>query len=74
MGASKNPINVGELLMAHDSYNKDYQEVLFNGSEYIVTSVKKGTKMIPSFGKFPAYLLTVMDVYTCIEYDVVLLD
>lgn len=74
MGAAKNPLNKGELLMAHDSFSNNYEEILFNGSEYIVMNVKKGARIIPSFGKFPGYLLTVMDIYNYVEYEVFLLD
>lgn len=74
MGIDKKVLNKGETVIAYDSYTKAYEEVLFNGSEYIVQSVVKGTKNLPSYGLFDGYKVTLIDIHEGSEHRMFLLD
>jgi len=58
MGINKKVINTGELLTAYDTYSNSYDEILVNGSDYIVEKVTPENKVIPSYGLFKGYTLT----------------
>lgn len=74
MGIFKVPINVGENLVATDTYNKGGAPILYNGSEYIVTRVMKTTVQIPKYGPFPGYLMCLKEVHTDYTVNVQMLD
>ena len=74
MGIDKKPLNVGEHLMAFDSYNSGYEELITNGSEYTVKSLKLTEKAIPSYGLFKGYNLELIEYGTDIVKEVFLLD
>lgn len=74
MGCSKVTMNEGEVIMAYDSYTKNHEEVLHNGSEYIVESAVKSSKLLPYYGSFDGYNLTMNDIHTGVISRVFLLD
>ena len=78
MGINNVAINVGEVMLAFDSYTKGaysgYEEILHNGSEYIVTDLKKSQKLLPGYGSFPGYNLTMQDVHGDKDLRMFLID
>jgi len=74
MGCNGKVFNDGELLMAYDSYSRSYEEVLQNGSDYMIISAPKVDKLIPSYGLFPGYNITLKDIHTGEISKVFMLD
>jgi len=61
LGTFGSVIETGELVMAHDSFTRNEQPILYNGSEYVVVGMKYGTQQLPYFSKVPGYHLRLLD-------------
>lgn len=73
----KSFMEVGDLLTATSNYTPNDRKdvVLYNGTDYVVTSVEKGNKSTgTALGVLPGYLLTVYDTVDKCEETVFLLD
>jgi hypothetical protein len=74
MGIGGKIINEGEILTAYDSYTVAYEDILHNGSDYMIQKVVKTEKLIPSYGLFKGYVLTLKYPGDTVSQDVFLLD
>ena len=74
MAIGKEAVNKGEFLMAYDSYSRGFDQIIHNGTEYIVVSALYDFKDIPGFGNFEGYKLTLKEVHSEEILTIFLLD